>query len=198
MPTTAVGLYKVVLEQEYLNQIVLNTFYFQNALDTDDLQEECSHAFDLDLLPTIATIQSTSVVYQNIRVENVTGSLADFNLTPTTAAGGVAGLVAASFIACTIRLNRTTKETRNGSKRFAGMVEENMNGQTFLGAYVVTLDALAVVLAGTIDDPGGIFRPVIARAPVDPEVLWTINDVASGTASSDVKSQVSRRKGKGI
>lgn len=198
MPLVSSGLYKVTLEQEYLNQLCLNTFYFQSTLNLDDVQDLCADAFNETLMPFIADALSLSVLFENIRAENVTGTLADVNLTPTVTQGVVIGLVTSSFVAATIRLDRTTKETRNGSKRFTGMVEENINGQRFENPFIAILDNLAVGLAAQISTVGAIFDPVIARAPVSPETDWTINNVASAQASEDVSSQVSRKKGKGI
>lgn len=198
MPTVTSGLYKLTFEQEYLNQITLNVHFFQNGLDLDDLQQECGDAFDEDLVPLYADVQNLSVIYENIRVDNVTGDLADVNVDPTIANGTVVGAASTSFVAATIRLDRTTKETRNGSKRVAGMVEENTNGQTWTGAFKLILDDLATGMAADISTVGGVFRPVIARPPSIAEPLWTINDVASALASNDVSSQVSRKKGKGI
>ncbi len=198
MPVITAGLYQVILEQDYRGQTVLNSFFFEENLGSDDEQELCAQAFDEDLLIALAPIQHTSVVYISIRAKNVTGDLADFVRTPTTSAGTLVGLPLSSFIAAGIRLNRTTKETRNGQKRFCGATEEAMAVQSWDPTYLTVLETLGLALVAPITTVGGIFNPVIARQdPIIP-TNWTTNPVQSHTVRSTVTSQVSRKAGSGI
>ncbi len=198
MAVVTAGLYKVILEQFYSAQIILNTFWYLNSLGSDDEQDKAATAFDEDILPILKLIQDDSLTYTSIRVVNVTGTLADFVLTPTTGGGTVVGAPVNTFTAAGIRLNRTTKETRNGQKRFAGMTEENMGNQTWIAAYVTLLEDLAAVLVADISTVGGIFESVIAsQDPITPS-NWFANPIASATVNSFVTSQVSRKRGHGI
>ena len=198
MAVVSAGLYKIILEQAYSGQVVLNTFFYLNSLGSDDEQDKAADAFDITILPILKTIQATSLAYSEIRAINVTGDLADFVLTPTTTAGTLAGDPVNTFTAAAIRLNRTTKETRNGQKRFAGMVEAQMNNQAWEAPYVTLLGTLATALVADITTVGGIFEAVIARQdPITP-TNWNANPVASATVNSFVSSQVSRKRGVGI
>ena len=193
MTVITAGLYKVTLHQEFSAQAVQNVFFYEHTLASDDEQEECATAFDEDLLPALKLIQSVDISYVTIRAANVTGTLADFIKEPATLTGVLTGSALNSFTAASIRLNRTTKETRNGQKRFAGMTEENAFGQNWTASYSALLDTFAIVLASQISTVGAIFNPVIARQdPITP-ANWTVNPIAGASASGQVSSQTSRK-----
>lgn len=187
------GLYKVVLHQLYASQLIQNVFFYEHTLASDDEQEDCAEAFDDDVLLNLKAIQGTTLTYTTIRVANVTGDLADFVRNPTTTAGVQAGAPMNSFTACSFKLNRTTKETRNGHKRFAAMTEENAFNQNWISAFQTSLETFAPFLGAQISVVGALFNPVIARQSLIDPSEWTVNPVASVTASLQVASQVSRK-----
>lgn len=194
MPTLTEGLYELVLEQDYLSQSIINVFHYVNALGDDDLQGLCADSFDQDILPGLSIIQSDSLSYTNIRVANLTGDLADANLTPATTQGLVNGEDVTTFMAAPFRYNRLTKDTRNGSKRFAGLVEANTLTVGFLPAYLTALQLFATLLDDDISVPGGIFEPVILSKPDNPPGTWTYNPLDSVTALNRTTSQNSRKR----
>jgi hypothetical protein len=193
MPIITSGLYKVTLEQTYRGITCYNTYFYLNTLGMDDEQETCAQAFDEDVLTNQALAQHTSVVYDAIRVENVTGDLADYVRVPSTSVGELVGTPLNSFTAAGIRLNRTTKETRNGQKRVCGQTEEVATAQSWEASYLAILDNLGLAFSQRISTTGGLFDPVIARQDtVDPD-NWIINPVASYTVNAQITSQVSRK-----
>jgi len=198
MAVVTAGLYKVILEQGYLGVEVRNTFFYLHSIGSDDLQAECAEAFEDDILPDLIAVQNTSLFYNNIRVQNVTGILADANRDPVATAGIDVGAAAPSFLAFSIRLNRETKETRNGHKRFCGLVEENISSQFLEAGYVTQLGNVATVLVADISIVGAVFTPVIARQDAITPTNWVVNNITSGTVSGFVTSQVSRKAGRGI
>lgn len=193
MPEITEGLYKVTLVQEYRSQVVQNVFFYEHTLGTDDQQEECAEAFDEDILPQLKLIQHSTLLYTAIRVANPTGDLADFVLTPTTPDGVQTGDPLSSFTACSFLLSRTTKETRNGQKRFAGMTEQNADTQRWETTFQAALDTFAPFLSAQISIVGALFNPVIARQNLITPTIWTVNPVASAQARSTITTQVSRK-----
>ncbi len=194
MPQVNSGIYELILEQDYFGADILNVFHYRQTGGVDDEQEKCANAFDVDIMPEIAVILNDDLKFNNIRVANLTGNLADFSITPSQVDGDVTGAVMADFIACSYRLNRTTKDTRNGSKRFCGMVEENIVGGGFTAAYVADLDLLADVLETTIaGGTGAIFEPIILRKP-DIAGTFTYSLVQTVQALNRVTTQNSRKK----
>lgn len=193
MTVITAGLYKVILEQNYRGQAMVNTFFYENSLGNDDEQELCAQAFDEDVLAAIADAQHTTMNYLAIRAQNVTGNLADFVRTPDTLVGALVGDALNTFTAAGIRLDRTTKDTRNGHKRFAAQTEEVAETQNWSAAYLLVLEDLAAILAVPITTVGGVFNPVIARQdPITP-AEWTVNPVAGATVNLFITSQVSRK-----
>lgn len=193
MPVTSVGLYELVLEQEYFSLPVLNVFHYLSATADDDVQDLCATAFDEDLMAIIAPSQNTTLLYKNIRCANITGGGADFNLTPSQGDGDIVGSVVAGFTSNSFRYNRTTKETRNGAKRFTAMVEENIIGSSFTVPYNAVLDALATALSQQITTVGGVFDPIILRKPDDGFGNYTYNVLASVQNLDRVTTQNSRK-----
>lgn len=193
MPTTAEGIYEIVLEQTYQGQSLINVFHYRESLGSDDEQVLCAQAFDEDLMPGLAVLLSVNLEFNNIRCANLTGDLADINRTPNQPDGDVVGSDVVSFVAAPFRYNRTTKETRNGSKRFAGMVEENLVTVAYTGLYIAALQAYALLLETDISTVGGIFEPIILRKPPTEAGVYTYNQVLGVQALNRTTTQSSRK-----
>lgn len=193
MPTASAGLYKLVLEQTYLGSTIFNVYGYLNSLGLDDEQDLCAQAFDEDVMANLAGLQSVNLTYDSIRVINITGTLADEVITPGQADGDVVGNDMAPFVCAPFRYNRATKDTRNGSKRYSGMVEQNLVGETFTVAYLASLAAHATILQTDITTVGGIFTPIIIGQETITPGLWNYNTLTSVQALDRVTSQVSRK-----
>lgn len=197
MPERTAGIYKITLEQDYFSQRVINTFFYEHTSLEDDLQLFCMNAFEEDVLPEIAAIQDETLTYFSLRCANVTGLLADVAKLPSPAQGDRTLVPINSFTAAGIRLNRTTKETRNGYKRFAGMGEEDTDGNTWTSTYTLLLIALAEVLDDIISIGVSSFYPVVAKEKPLVPGTWITNRIASCTVNPFITSQVSRKRGAG-
>ncbi len=193
MPTSSSGLYKLVLEQTYLGSTIFNVFGYLNSLSLDDEQDLCAQAFDEDIMATLATLLSANLTFDSIRCINITGALVDEVISPSQANGDVIGADLAPFVGVPFRYNRATKDTRNGSKRFSGMVEGNTAGETWLAAYVTSCNAFALLLAADITTVGGIFEPIILGAETGTPGLFNYNTLSSVQFLDRVTSQVSRK-----
>ena len=192
MGTTTTGLYEVVLEQTYFQENFKNVFHYLATLGQDDDQDLIADAFNTDVLPGISTFQSTDIVYDEIRVANLTGLLADFSLVPTVPNGVIIGDPMANFVAIPFRYVRTSKETRNGAKRFGGLTEGDAFGGGFTPTFFAAMQLQAPTLAGQISTTGIIAEPVILRKP-DVAGVWTYNDVSTVIALNRITSQNSRK-----
>lgn len=193
MPQTSAGLYRVILEQEYQNRVVFNVFGYLHSLGQDDEQDLAAQAFDEDIMPQIKTVQGFALDYTSIRAINITGSLADVVITPSEASGIVAGDAVTGFVAAPFRYNRETKDTRNGSKRLCGMVEQNLVTTGFEAAYFILLQSLATVFGTDISTVGGIFTPIILGEETITPGTWNYNTIVSVQALQRSTSQVSRK-----
>ena len=192
MPTATAGIYQVVLEQNYGSETLKNVWHYLHSVGDDDEQSDCAQAFDDDMMFTIAAITNTSLSFNEIRVANLTGLLADAVLVPSESEGNIVGSLAPSFVAASYRYVRTSKETRNGAKRFCGMVEENLNGNDFTSAYFTTLQSAETTFASTLTGATGVYEPIILRKP-DIGGVWLYNEVATVIALNRVTTQTSRK-----
>lgn len=193
MPTATAGIYEVILNQDYDNELIKNVFHYRNTLGEDDVQDLCALAFDEDLLAFVQQLQNTSLNYLDIRCKNLSGIGADAIQAPSVASGLAVGTEAASFISVPFRYDRTTKETRNGAKRFAAMVEENMVANGFTAAYQAIMLTSAAAFETEISTVGGVFEPIILRRVQIPEGTFTYNAVASVTPLNRQTTQNSRK-----
>lgn len=193
MPQTSAGLYRIILEQTYQGKAIFNVFGYLHSLGQDDEQDLAAQAFDEDIMPQIKVVQSVNLAYTSIRAINITGSLADEVITPSEASGQAAGDDVVSFVSAPFRYNRETKDTRNGSKRLAGMLEQNLVGTGFLGSFFTALQTLATVFGTDISTVGGIFVPIILGAETVTPGTWNYNSIVSVQALQRSTSQVSRK-----
>lgn len=193
MPTTSTGIYELVLEQTYQGQAARNVFHYLHTLGQDDEQDKCGEAFNNDVMASLANTQNVGVDYTNIRVANLTGILADTNTIPVPTSGTVIGDEVVGFTAYPLRYNRVTKDTRNGAKRFTGLVEENVKTTGFEVAFFALMQSVATILGQPITSVGAIFGPIILHKPADGAGVFTYNDVASVTALNRTTTQNSRK-----
>jgi len=193
MPTTDAGIYRVILEQTFQGKTIFNVFGYLHTLGQDDEQDLCAQAFDEDIVPECALIQTDELTYDTIRAINVTGTLADEVISPATGSGTLSGAEVAGFIGCSFRYNRETKDTRNGAKRFAGILEADMIGVGFEAAYFAKMGVLAGHLSTDISTVGGIFTPIILGKETATPGTWTYNTIVSVQALNRQTSQVSRK-----
>jgi len=188
-------------------QQVLNIYHYHFPdLPLRPDSQAVAEAFDAEMVPVIAAIQSVGVVHERIDVE-LLGSLTDFYSMPTTVTNGdLSGEALPVFNAFRFDYIRSTKETRSGSKRICGILESQVSGD-FLDA---TAQAAADVVAGYMESPitPGIFSvsPVIVGIRYDkseipwvelPVSQWVYNPVAGVIANSEVTTQNSRKRGRG-
>ncbi len=193
MPTTVDGLYEVILEQTIQGRNVKNVFHYLATLGQDDDQDLIATAFADDILPGLQVITSVGLTFDEVRVANLTGLLADFSLVPSTTGGNRVGSSTADFLSMPYRLIRTTKETRNGAKRFGGLLEEDIQGGGFTAAYFIEMQTFAAILAGQISTTGIIAEPIVLRKP-DVLGVWTYNEVSNVVAVNHQTTQNSRKK----
>ncbi len=196
MPVVTSGLYEVTLFQDKTGNELLNVFWYWEQGGADDLADTLADRIDTTVLPPIAAIQHVDIDYTLIRVQPIFGTGIEANKTPTTPSGLVAGASMSNAYAVSLRLFRTTNETRSGWKRFSGLVEENTNFNSFTAAYIVDLDSLAFVLAQDLVDGADRFKPVIVRKPFstkDNDPDWVRNLISSVAVVDRPTTQNSRK-----
>lgn len=196
MPVITAGLYEVVLFQTIPISPAINVFWYVDTGGSDNAAFNLASAFDLTVLPILKLMQNNSVTYDNIRVTPVFGTGVEVNFIPTTPGGTTVGAMMNAAYCASIRLFRTTNETRSGWKRFSGMDEDVVNANNFTGAYLTVLNQVAGVLNNQIVFGGNTFTPNIVRKPFSTKDLspdWLNNPVGVTQVLDRPTTQVSRK-----
>ena len=194
----AVGdIYRLKDFQTFLGQQVLNVYYYRMSAGSGGAQDLIT-AYLLDVLPNIVPFQTDDVTHTVIEAMNL-ASLTDFAQQSITSGGQGQEVSQSSspFHAYGFRLVRTTRETRQGYKRYAGVPSPAVvDGVITTPSIQASLSALEPVLAATIDDGlGQEFEPIIARIGLADAVLAT-NDVQAGVYYG-LTTQSTRKFGSG-
>lgn len=199
MPSVVNTLMKVTLTGSYFSQIWKNVFWYYNVggSGTDSLINVADE-FNDNVIPSFALAVNTDTLINEIRVDHVNGTLADYVRGPSITVGAVVGTAMPPFLAASIRLNRTTKETRNGWKRVIGLIEENVGALSFGGGYVTLLGALGTAIEDKLDMGGGLnnMEPSIIRE-VTPGV-FLYNLINGHLVINEPTTQNTRKVGRGI
>ncbi|AXH78639.1 MAG: hypothetical protein [Circular genetic element sp.] len=196
MAVIVAGLYKLDLFQTYMGEQILNTFWYRHASDDNTKALELAIEFDTDIMPTLAVIQNADLSYDDICVTPIFGTGVEVNKTPAISTGADVGASMPTFMCASIRLNRSTNELRNGWKRFAGLIESQVNAASFTSGYLAELTTLANDLAADLNDGVEVFTPQIVRKPMSTKAkndFWEAIDVGSATALNRPTTQNTRK-----
>lgn len=193
--------YRLIDYQTIQGQQIVNLYdYQQTAIYTPTGFNEADDlitAFNNQTLAVIITLQSEQVAH-TLLVCGAFGSFTDFSSqVPDSTPGEVSGGCLPSFAAWGFKLQRTTRETRHGSKRIAGVAEAwQQNGVADSPAATALAQVeLALGTPLTVDDTD-IFTPVILH--LDPEThLPTVSNVVKGGLYRGITTQKSRQPGHG-
>lgn len=193
MPIFTEGLYEIRLRQTMLGQEVVNMFYYMQFETGDPIMlSQVGTTFKNDVYDTIRTIQAGSAEGLDLRVRRIGGVQED--VTSLLGEDGTRpGPTLNSFSAWGFKLDRTTIDTRNGSKRFAGISETDVEGNEPATLMETILDDVAAVLAINLSMANGaILEPVIFRRGSFTDPDWFGNKVDDAIFNA-VTSQVSRK-----
>lgn len=145
--------FRLVDVQAYLGQIVTNVYHYQNRRE-DGNANTLAEAFVADVLPFVTPLQSENLEHREIQVINLDND-ADFAQLAISIDGNtiISSDDAPAFLACRLRLLRSSRAIRNGAKRYAGLKEGafagNSIGATQLAAMTDLADALTNPVTGT-------------------------------------------------
>jgi hypothetical protein len=168
-------LLQVITHQRYLGEDLMNVFYYRwfsaPALD-NSIYPELLDDFNEVVIAKVREIQVDGLTYDTVEIKNLSNGV-DFAVNPL----GFTGLIPAaddaqmpSYVSMGFQLLRDSLVTRNGYKRFAGVIESAVDGNTFVG-YNVATAAIEVALADRLH--AGLVEvasPIIVKRPILPPV----------------------------
>lgn len=200
------SLFEVKLFADYSGQTCLSRFwYLQSVAPETTLASEVATNFEAHIQAELRAVTNSLYIPQVIEVIEQTSLVNFVNRASAIGPGILAGSPVASFVAQSIRLFRTTRETRSGWKRLPGLVEEQVNGQSIAPAHVTALQALADKFDGGITVTTGTLLPCLIRKKIDVVTgeltiasLWTYNLISDAQAVSRLTTQNTRKSWSGI
>lgn len=168
-------LIQVTDKQLYLNQELLNVYYYRVVSLTgliDGYLDLMADWFESDLLPPILDIQNDYLTHVSVDIRNLSNNV-DVLERPLGILGtnvATSDTVLPSWVTVNFKLVRESLATRNGSKRYSGLLE----GQNSFNAYAIPapeLAALETALAADVYFTAAlVMEPVIVRRPIVPPV----------------------------
>lgn len=139
-------LFQIDLVGNIAGSLGVNVFHYR--ADTGDVYSvDVALAFDTQILPSIAAIESPEKDYDKISVKNLFDVVDDFEMAPTTTVGAWPGEDMGSHSAAPFVLTSPNRAIRNGAKRFGPVGETAATNGIIDGAgYITAMSALADLL----------------------------------------------------
>lgn len=203
-------IYQIVDAQRLDNQVVLNVYFYKRLAEVlvGNPAQQVADTFEASFLPQLLPAQSTSLVHEEIRVQNLFDATDQYTKVISEAGSVAATDDATPFDAYGIRLVQDNGALRNGSKRIGGVVEDAssagvLNDSTIIAALVtagvgmitgldigLVANAIVPVIVGRINDGGNYRLPTNSGEAIVGNIIDALYNV-------DVTSQTSRKYGRG-
>lgn len=180
----------------------LNVYWYIQLTGVTALALDVANAFNAKFsVPRRATANTG---WQSVLTEaDQVNSLSNFAAIAGYGAGTLSdgSQLAPQFVASSIRLLRTTKETRSGWKRYMGLTELAIQGATLAPAYLALMQTLAINVGGTLTVGLNTLFPVIVAKTyspgppreLNPPELWLYNLVSAAQAVDRTTTQNTRK-----
>lgn len=206
MPTVGSGSLFMLQDIQHRDQeqVINRYFYWSSVAPNTIPATEVVTLWETKFVNQITLLQPLEYSHDITKVDELT-SVANFTeQISSLGIGTLAGVALPSFVAASIQLFRTTKETRNGWKRYAGGSESVLTGNNWDASMITGLQTVAALLNDTLTAVGGTLEPVIVRRTFtgDPPVLnpvsqWIYNIIQSAAPAGLATTQNTRKKGRG-
>ena len=154
-------------EQTYLGQVMNNVYFFEAAV-ADASMSDLATWFETNVVPDVKAAQNELVTHTNLRLRNLF-NLAETYEEPLTGTGTQtsADTEIPAFVACSIRLDHISSETRPGFKRYSGMTEGNIINALVSTVQVTNLGNIAANLVNPPADVNADWAHVIVGRVCD-------------------------------
>lgn len=197
-------LLQIIDKQSYLSQELLNVYYYRwfSVPSVDNsVYPALVESFANTIIGEVKELQGELLVHTSVQIKNLSNNV-DFYEEPFSVTGQRAQTFATalpSYVSVGFKLIRDSLVTRNGFKRFGGLGDGQVNGNSWAGdpADITAVEnALSAFLKiGLVD----VAAPIIPKRPIVPPVgtLYLYSSVASAQYSL-VGTQNTRKAGRGI
>lgn len=196
-------LIQLVDNQLYLGQQVLNVYYYRVTVAlgiADPYLNLLNDYWEDNVLEHVIQIQSDNLSHVSREWRNLTNG-ADLFVDGSVIPGALAESDASdtpSYVSAGFLLHRESLVTRNGYKRFAGITEAQITGNTYVGnmTHIANVEtALAADLnVGIISSA----EPVIVKRPISVPVTSYLYASIGSASFRGLGTQNTRKAGRGI
>lgn len=184
-------------------QQCLNVFYYRVVSVTGFLNDGYTAVADVitdTIIENVRVIQSVDYAWEGYEYRNLTNGI-DFGSRTFDAPGLQGNSVTASlpsYVSWTFRLLRESLTTRNGYKRFAGVGEGDVSGNTSLLTAAAINNVTAALAADIYLNLALVAEPVIVKRPIpNPALVGYVYSSVGGADFRGIGSQNTRKPGRG-
>jgi hypothetical protein len=196
MPTTLNTIARIEDRQTLETQEIINAYHFLldgvvSSPDLDDLLDQ----FETVYINAIRTAQVNDVLHVEAYAKQINGGFEEATRVVNIQGVRAATPQQASFVAAGYRLNRSSTDVRNGSKRIAGVADEDLDGNVFNATGTGFWSVLNVVFVAPLVTTDGTWTPIIySSSNPTPAVGPLLYSTVSGAIWNPLAtSQVSRK-----
>jgi hypothetical protein len=187
--------------QTYLGETVLNVYYYRITEITGvtgDYLEIIHEEWYSKVLAAVLPIQGPTLIHTNREVRNLSNNL-DYFMDSFSTPGEFDGDNALnSFTSLGFMLVRESLATRNGYKRYAGLSENQVQGNTYNGSLALTDDIAAALAMDLMLGLTILAEPVIVKRPIIPPVEDYVYSSIGSAQFRGLGTQNTRKPGRGI
>ncbi len=203
MAATLGDLIQCVDNQTYLGQQVLNVYYYRiTALlgIEDPYLNLLNDSFNTLVLTPVLDIQNDNLLHVSREWRNMTNGVdlfTDTEVIPGENSASDAAL-SPSFISAGFLMQRESLVTRNGYKRFAGLDENAISGNTWVGGSTATDAVCAGLAADLTAGLATVAEPVIVKRPIQAPVESYLYSSIGSASFRGIGTQNTRKAGRGV
>lgn len=189
--------------QTYLGEQVLNVYYYRwSSAPTVDNSAYMPLLDDFiaEVINPVRDLQSAALAHDRVQVKNLSNGL-DFAERPVGLNGLLTSTPSAiepSYVSLGFQLVRDSLVTRNGYKRFAGVVDEQVQGNAFSGDLTDVADVVNALKKSLSVGLIEVAFPVIVKRPIpEPAGDDYLYSSVSSVIFKGLGSQNTRKAGRG-
>lgn len=178
-----------------------NIYYYRATTGTPSAQDLVEDIIQTELHSLLANIMNTGMVASRTEAFNLVNTQ-DFYVNASTTVGTIVGDILASFYAVGFRIIRSDRAFRDSGKRYPGITESWVTGNSLAGVASTPLALLQTWLANPQTSPAATYQLMIPkRVPTinpdpPPSITYVLNDLSqpSSVSTAYVTTQNSRKR----
>lgn len=190
--------YRITDAQVYLSQGCLNVYHYKQIAGTAGSASDLLTPFIEFIIPDILALQMAQLTHVAFTCVNL-DDLDDYAIvTPAPALAGTlsAGDPEPSYIALEFQFIRSTRASRHGWKRIAGVSENGVSGNDITGTYPTAVNTAATAMFSNVIGAGGTYTPVIVRRNIVPAL--SVDFPVADVVFKRLSTQNTRKAGRGM